>query len=86
MPSLRRVSGCLGAALLRPDRGATVEFLVPTRWASIETIRAVGGHDLERAAVDPEAATSSPSFDGSVPHYDVLNEVPAAPGPGAPAP
>ena len=86
MPSLRRVSGCLGAALLRPDRGATVEFLVPTRWASIETIRAVGGHDLERAADDPEAATSSPSFDGSVPHYDVLNEVPAAPGPGAPVP
>jgi heme-degrading monooxygenase HmoA len=75
VPTLRRVTGFLGATLLTADHGDVVEFLVLTRWTSIEAIRGFAGDDVERAVVDPDAVAALVSFDRTVHHYEVLEEV-----------
>jgi len=81
LPNLRRVPGFLGATLLKADHGDTVEFLVLTKWVSLEAIRGFAGNDVERAVVEPEAVTALTSFDRTVRHYEVLEEVSHAPRP-----
>jgi len=75
IPNLRRVTGFSGATLLKADRGDTVEFLVLTRWTSIEAIRGFAGDDVERAVVEPDAAAALVSFDHTVRHDEVIEDV-----------
>jgi len=71
-PELARIPGFLGASLRERRVGELVEFLVLTRWASLEAIRAFAGADIERAVVDPAAQAALASFDTHVHHYEVL--------------
>ena len=75
IPHLRRVTGFLGATLLAAEIAGSVEFLVLTKWISIEAVRGFAGDDVERAVVEPEAAAALTSFDRTVRHYEVLDEV-----------
>jgi heme-degrading monooxygenase HmoA len=52
-----------------------VEFLVLTRWASMDAIRAFAGDDVGKAVVEPEAVQALLSFDRTVQHYEVVQEV-----------
>lgn len=75
LPELKEISGFLGATLLQQDQQDEVEFLVLTRWASIDAIRAFARGDISRAVVEPEAVAALVSFDRLVQHYEVLEEL-----------
>lgn len=75
LPELRTIAGFLGATLLSDDRESETEFLVLTRWQSMEAVRAFAGNDVTRALVDPEAVAALVSFDRVARHYQVVEEV-----------
>ena len=75
VPALSDVPGFLGAQLSRRAVGDRVEFLVLTRWQSMEAIRAFAGLAVDRAVVEPGAIAALDDFDDSVRHYEVLEEV-----------
>ena len=72
LPELRATEGFLGATLMRQDRAGEIEFVVMTRWASLEAIRAFAGDALERAVVEPGAVAALERFDETVQHYEVV--------------
>jgi heme-degrading monooxygenase HmoA len=75
LPELREVPGFLGAHLSRRRHGDLVEFLVLTRWESLDAIRAFAGEDIGRAVVEPGAIAALVEYDPRVQHYDVLETV-----------
>lgn len=75
VPELRRIPGFLGAYLGRRDMSDRVEFLVLTRWQSMDAIRAFAGASIDRAVVDPGAVAALTDFDDTVQHYVVIEEV-----------
>jgi heme-degrading monooxygenase HmoA len=77
LPELRKLNGFLGAILLRENRAEDVEFLVLTKWASMDAVRAFAGDDVSKAVVEPEAVASLIGFDATVRHYEVVEEDPA---------
>jgi heme-degrading monooxygenase HmoA len=76
---LRSVDGFLGAQLFRQNRPDGVEFLVHTRWRSIEAIRAFAGDDIGRAVVEPGAIAVLIDYDERVQHNTLVEEVGARP-------
>ena len=74
LPELKSISGFLGATLLREDREKDSEFLVLTRWASLESIRAFAGQALEHAVMEPDAIAALLSYDPKVQHYAIVEE------------
>jgi len=75
MPELAGVPGFRGACLTQRRAGDFVEFLVLTRWESMDSIRRFAGSDVEKAVVEPAAQAALASFDACVRHYEVLEEV-----------
>jgi heme-degrading monooxygenase HmoA len=75
IPELRQVPGFAGAQLARRQIGDTIEFLVLTRWRSMDAIRAFAGMDIEKAVVEPGAVAALTEFDSRVRHYDVVEDV-----------
>lgn len=74
LPELGAVDGFLGAYLLKTQRSGEIEFLVLTRWASMEAIRKFAGDEIEEAVVHPEAAATLSDFDRTVRHYEVVED------------
>jgi len=74
LPELQAIDGFRGATLLRHDSPNGIEFVVLTRWASMEAIHAFAGTDAEKAVVEPEAVAALASYDRTVRHYEVLDE------------
>lgn len=74
LPELERIEGFLGASLLRQVGPDDVEFLVLTRWDSMDAIRAFAGDDVGRAVLEPDAIAALVSFDRTVQHYEVVQE------------
>jgi heme-degrading monooxygenase HmoA len=75
LPELRGIAGFQGATLMRQDLGGAIEYLVMTRWASMDAVRAFAGRDASQAVVEPEAVAALVSFDKTVTHYEVVEEV-----------
>jgi heme-degrading monooxygenase HmoA len=75
VPELRTVPGFLGAQLGRRADGDKVEFLVLTRWQSMEAVRAFAGAAVDRAVVEPGAVAALDGYDDTVQHYEVIEEV-----------
>jgi heme-degrading monooxygenase HmoA len=75
VPELRLLAGFAGAQLSRRQINDRVEFLVLTRWRSLNAIRAFAGDDIEKAVVEPNAAAALIEFDTNVRHYEVLEEI-----------
>jgi heme-degrading monooxygenase HmoA len=75
LPILRGIEGFSGASLLRQNRFSDVEFLVLTRWSSMDAIREFAGDDIGKAFVEPEAAALLASFDPTVEHFEVIEEL-----------
>ena len=78
LPELSHVPGFRGAWLTQRRVGESMEFLVLTRWDSMEAIRGFAGADAEKAVVEPAAQAVLSSFDSHVRHYEVLQETPLA--------
>jgi heme-degrading monooxygenase HmoA len=75
LPELKRVPGFLGAALGKRRIGATIEFLVLTRWRDIGAIQGFAGREIDKAVVEPGAAAALIDFDARVQHYEVIEEM-----------
>jgi heme-degrading monooxygenase HmoA len=75
VPELRLVPGFAGAQLSRRERDDKIEFLVLTRWQSLDAIRAFAGADIEKAVVEPDAVSALVEFDTTVRHYHVLEDI-----------
>ena len=69
------VPGFAGAQLGRRQLGDKIEFLVLTRWRSMDAIRAFAGKAVEQAVVEPGAVAALIEFDSRVRHYEVVEEV-----------
>jgi heme-degrading monooxygenase HmoA len=77
LPHLRTLPGFAGASLLRRQVGDGVEFVVLTRWDSLDSIRGFAGSDFGNAVVEPAAVAALANFDKTVQHYEVLTEASA---------
>jgi heme-degrading monooxygenase HmoA len=75
LPQLQRIEGFAGAALLRQHRARDIEYVVETRWDSMDPIRVFAGANIDRAVVEPEAQAVLIDFDQRVSHYEVVHEV-----------
>jgi heme-degrading monooxygenase HmoA len=75
VPELRRLPGFAGADLSRRKLDDRLEFVVLTRWHSMEAIKAFAGEDVENAVVEPYAVAALIDFDASVRHYEVIEDV-----------
>ena len=71
LPQLRRLDGFAGMSVLQRPATDGVEFVVITRWASMEAIRAFAGADLERAVVPEAARRLMVSYDETVMHFEL---------------
>jgi heme-degrading monooxygenase HmoA len=78
LPELRRIPGFRGATLSRRDDGGRIEYLVLTRWQSLDAVRAFAGAGLDKAVVEPGAAASLIDFDDAVRHYEIIEEAASA--------
>ena len=74
LPELRGVPGFLGAQLSRRPFDDKVEFLVMTRWQSVDAVRSFAGADIAKAVVEPGAIGALVDFDATVQHYEVIEE------------
>jgi heme-degrading monooxygenase HmoA len=72
---LRQASGFEGGYLSRREVGDQVEFLVLTRWKSMDAIREFTGSVVENAVIDPSAMAMLVAYDQSVRHYEVLEDL-----------
>ena len=70
-PALERIQGFLGADILKRGLESGIEFLVITRWKSIESIEQFAGADAEAAVVPPKAQAMMINYDQRARHYEV---------------
>ena len=72
-PALRKIPGFVDASILsRPFRPG-VEFLIITRWDSMDAIAAFAGADPEAAVVPAKAAEMMLEYDRRVRHFEVVD-------------
>ena len=75
VPDLRKVPGFLGAHLCRRQLNDKIEFLVLTKWNSMDAVRAFTGSDVGKAVVEPDAVAALVDFDERVHHYESIEQV-----------
>ena len=69
-PSLTSIEGFLGGGILKRPLEDGVEFVVISRWASIDAIAKFAGPDVEAAVVPPEAQAMMIEYDPRARHYE----------------
>lgn len=72
-PGLQQIQGYLGAEILKREVSEGIEFLIVTRWGSIEAVRAFAGEDPGAAVVSPKAQAMMVDYDRVVQHYHVVS-------------
>jgi heme-degrading monooxygenase HmoA len=75
LPSLKEIGGFVGAQLCKHQRGDEIEYLVLTRWSSIDAVKAFAGCNYGNAIAKPEGIEAVISFDHVVRHYEVIAEL-----------
>lgn len=75
LPEIHRVRGFKGAQVLRRDvnnldESNEVEFLVITRFDSIDAVKGFAGADYEVAVIEPAARKLLSRFDARAVHYE----------------
>jgi len=71
-PKLRRIPGFVDASILSRPSGAGIEFLIVTRWDSIDALAKFSGSDPEAAVVPAKAAAMMIKYDGRARHFEVV--------------
>jgi len=74
-PALARLAGFIDASILRREITHGTEFLVVTTWASLESIRAFAGADIDAAVVPALVQDMMIEYDRLARHYHVVEEV-----------
>jgi heme-degrading monooxygenase HmoA len=68
-PALKQIPGFIDASILRRPMPTGVEFLIVTRWESLEAIAKFATEDLEAAVVPAKAAAMMIEYDRSARHF-----------------
>ena len=71
-PALQGLAGFVDASILSRPLAGGVEFLIITRWASLEAIAAFSGGDVEVAVVPEAVAALMIEYDRRARHFEVL--------------
>jgi heme-degrading monooxygenase HmoA len=71
-PQLSEIPGFIDASILRRNVEKGVEFLIVTRWESIEGIQRFTGRDPDVAVVPPKVREIMIEYDQKVRHYEVV--------------
>ena len=71
-PALKRIPGFLDASILRRRLDQGVEFVVVSRWESLEAIARFAGSDVEAAVVPAKVQAMMVEYDRRVRHFDVV--------------
>ena len=74
-PQLQNLPGFMGASVSKRSFDGGIEFLVLTRWESLESIKSFAGADIAKAIVEPGAVAQLVDFDGAVQHYECVEEI-----------
>jgi heme-degrading monooxygenase HmoA len=72
IPQIRKIQGFVDASILRRTVERGMEFLVITRWESLDAIRAFAGADAEAAVVPQNVQRMMVEYDHRVRHYEVV--------------
>lgn len=72
-PAIRRLAGFEGASILKRNVPEGVEFLVITRWESLDAIRAFAGEDVDVAVVPEKVRAMMVDYEPIVAHYEVMS-------------
>lgn len=72
-PALERIAGFLGGSIGRRPLANGVEFLVITRWTSLEAIALFAGDDIEVAVVPARVQAMMIEYDRRARHYEIVN-------------
>ena len=73
LPGISKVKGYIGSYLLRRVAGEEIEFITIMFWDSIESIRAVAGHDYETAVIPEERRKYLAHYDAKSAHYEIAS-------------
>jgi hypothetical protein len=71
-PELRKTSGFVDASILSRPFGAGIEFVVVTRWSSLEARSKFAGSDPEAAVIPDKAAAMMIEYDRRATHFEVV--------------
>ena len=71
-PGLSRIPGYLGAAIRKRQLENGVEFIVITRWTSLEAIAQFAGDDVETAVVPANVQSMMIEYDQRARHCEVV--------------
>jgi heme-degrading monooxygenase HmoA len=74
LPELARLPGFIGAQLSKRRLDDRIEFLVLTRWRTIDAIEGFAGPEIAKAIIEPGAVAALIDFDERVQHYEVIEE------------
>jgi heme-degrading monooxygenase HmoA len=70
-PQLARINGFLGGSILKRSTENGVEFLVISRWRSVDAIAQFAGGDVEAAVVPEEVHRMMVDYDRRARHYEL---------------
>ena len=71
-PAIRRIHGFVDATIHRRSAAGGVEFLIVTRWESMDAIRQFAGVDPEVAVVPRKVQEMMIEYDGRVRHFEIV--------------
>ena len=72
-PALRKIPGFIDASILSRSFGAGVEFLIVTKWDSMDAIAKFSGADPEAAVVPAKAVDMMIEYDRRVRHFEIVD-------------
>jgi heme-degrading monooxygenase HmoA len=75
VPELQQAPGFVGADLDQRTLNDKIEYLVLTKWHSMDVIRSFAGSDVGKAVVEPGAVAARVDFDDRVDHYEVVETI-----------
>jgi len=72
-PALRKIPGFVDASILSRPLGSGVEFLIVTRWDSMDAVARFAGADSEAAVLPANAADMMIEYDRRARHFEEVD-------------
>ena len=73
-PQLAKIEGFKKASILKREINDDVEFLIITRWQSLDAIQKFSGENIENAVIPSMVKMMMKSYDLKVSHYEIKYE------------
>jgi heme-degrading monooxygenase HmoA len=71
-PAIRAIEGFVDVTILKRPVANGVEFLIVTRWQTMDAIAKFAGDDLEVAVVPRNVREMMLEYDATVRHYEIV--------------